>query len=222
MWSVDLGDSCARDYDTIGADTLVYDPPWELDLVPAGGFERYNSILAFTDARRLRDTVERLGAPTWSFVWDCVSSWFTRNRPLQRHKLCLWYGPIDRWDSDAFFAPRANPQRTTRNSRGKFVAGDARGVRLTDLYSAPITRLHGAGGHRHSKPIEWLEYLIACTGASSVYDPFCGSGAAIVAAQRRGVPAVGVDVDPASVCMARQALLSSAPAARAPAQMPLL
>lgn len=195
-----------------GCDTLVWDPPWDADILPVGGFERYDSVLAFGDGRRAGDVVTMLGAPTWMFVWDCVSSWYTRNRPLQRYKVCLWYGDVGRWDEDAFFLNKGNPTRKVRNTRGEHTAGDTRGVRMSDLYSHPITSLHsGANTHRHSKPIDWITYLIACTGSARVYDPCCGSGSTAVACKRIGIDCVCCDIDEQNVIESELAYRGNVP-----------
>lgn len=204
MLSIVTGDSVLTDYCADSdADTLIFDPPWNAMSMPAGGIERFASVLAFCDGRRAADVVGMFGPPTWVFVWDCSSSWWTPNRPLQRAKLCLWYGDLGRWCGDAFFLPKENPRRSTANTRGSYSAGDTRGTRMSDVYQRPIASLHAGSAHKHSKPIEWLEYLIACTGSAHVYDPFCGSGAAVAAAARRGVPAIGVEIDPGQAELAR-------------------
>jgi len=211
VWTIFTGDSLAEDYAGENRDTLIFDPPWDKMAIPAGGLERFASVLAFADGRRAGCVISLLGPPTWVFVWDCVSSWWTPGRPLKRHKLCFWYGDISRWQADAYFSAKRNVARLVRNPRGAHMAGDARGTRLSDLYASPITALHsGAHTHAHSKPVEWLQYLLRCTGATSVYDPFCGSGAAVWVARCAGIPAVGVEIDPAVADRAR-ALIERGP-----------
>lgn len=48
-------------------------------------------------------------------------------------------------------------------------------------------------GHPAPFPVELPRRCIAATGARSVLDPFCGSGSTLVAAQRLGVDAEGID-----------------------------
>ncbi len=222
MWSIVTGDSVADDYCPSDADTLFYDPPWDNMQVPAGGVDRVESVLAFCDGRRAADVVRMFGAPTWVFVWDCSSSWWTPNRPLQRGKLCPWCGDISRWNGDGFFMPKRNRHRVVRNTRGTHLAGDVRGTRISDVYQRPITALHMGGGHRHAKPIEWLEFLIACTGSRCIYDPFSGSGAGTIAALRRGVPCLGVEIDPSVAAASRIALAATQEPAALAEQLELL
>ena len=51
-----------------------------------------------------------------------------------------------------------------------------------------------------------LEQLKLYPGATRVLDPFCGRGTTIYAARLVGVPAVGVDVNPVAVAIARAKL----------------
>ena len=208
MWSVERGNSLQNDLCPEWADTLFFDPPWDNFAEPACGFDRFDSILAFTNAKRAGDMLRVLSPrhPSWVFIWDCVSSWYTRGQPLMRHKSCFWFGDLARWDHDGYFRPIDNPKRLVKNPRGSFIAGDSRGKRMSDLYAKPITEM---GRQRfesisHSKPIEWIQYLIACTGARGVFDPFAGSGASVLAAHEVGVPALGVEVDPEALAIAQR------------------
>lgn len=197
IWSVEVGDCTVIDRGK-DCDVMIWDPPWDASILPAGGFARYRSVVAMCDARRLGDTIRTVGRTdiAWQFVWDCCSSWYTRNRPLKRHKSAIWFGDLNDWREDAFFLPKNNPQRVVRNSRGMCLAGDERGTRMSDLYPSPITSLHANGlTHKHSKPIEWLEHILTGIGAERVYDPCAGSGATIVASMRHGIGGSAVDVN---------------------------
>jgi SAM-dependent methyltransferase len=56
-------------------------------------------------------------------------------------------------------------------------------------------------------PIDFpLEQLRLYPATSRVLDPFCGRGTTIYAARLAGVPAVGVDVNPVAVAIARAKL----------------
>ena len=50
-----------------------------------------------------------------------------------------------------------------------------------------------------------IEYLLDkhCTGGSTVLEPFCGSGTVLHEAARANMNAVGLDVNPAAVCLAK-------------------
>ena len=189
-----------RDVDWPAAGCLIYDPPW--DLVLDWSAPSCPSTLAFTDGGRAADVVRLYGAPTWVFVWDAVSSWWTPNRPLRRMKLAFWYGDLDTYNQEgAFYQPtssRDETPRTVSNTRGSYeYTPHPDGRRLSDLYSKPITQLHSAEEeHSHSKPIEWMTCLVANTSSGLVIDPFAGGGTSLEAAHRLGRKWVGAEIDP--------------------------
>jgi DNA modification methylase len=63
-------------------------------------------------------------------------------------------------------------------------------------------------GYPTQKPLALLERLVAASSnpGDVVLDAFCGSGTALVAAQRLGRRWIGMDVTPAAVAMARRRL----------------
>lgn len=178
------------------ATTLFYDPEW--DAAPPMAAPMH--VLAFTDGARLGDVVSQYGPPTWTFAWDCVTSWYTPNRPLRRMKLCLWYGPMADFDFDGAHYGDAGERRTVSNTRGSYeFEPDARGKHLSDVFSAPITKLHSEDEHSHSKPLDWVRLLIGCCTTGAVFDPFSGSGVAIMACEQLGRSCRAIEIDPAHV-----------------------
>lgn len=184
---------------------LVYDPPWDAPIVTNWTPPSAPSVLAFTDGARLSDVVSKFGAQmTWLFAWDCVSSWWTPNRPLRRMKLCAWYGSLDSYDQEgAFYTPRGGAAdegpRIVSNTRGSYeYTPHPEGRRLSDLYQHPITALHSDGEHPHEKPLDWMRCLIGNTSAGLVADPFAGSGASLIAADELGREWCGSEIDPAA------------------------
>ena len=174
--------------------TLFFDPPWDA----MKSAERRDNVLAFADGQRLHDVVNIFGAPNWLFVWDCVSSWYTPNRPLRRMKLCVFYGEIKNYNSDGSHYGDAGEQREVFNSRGSYTfKPDPRGKHLSDVFSQPITKLHADSEHSHSKPMDWIRMLLAnCTGGD-VYDPYAGSGTALMACEQLKRKCRAVEIDPA-------------------------
>lgn len=68
----------------------------------------------------------------------------------------------------------------------------------SDWHEARMPRANrdaDATGHPYQKPITALTWLIAMTRQSLIVDPFCGSGATLVAAKQLGRQAVGIDQD---------------------------
>lgn len=190
-------------YDAVGKitqHTLIFDPPWNI----ASEFEMIDSdnVLAFCDGYRAGDIVRMFGAPTWVFAWDCISSWYTPNRPLRRMKLCFWYGDISQYKQKGYlFGGPCGKPRIVTNSRGSYLFTPDSGKMLSDVFSHPITSLHSQGAHEHSKPLDWITALIGNTARDGdiVIDPFAGSGVTMQACRKLGINWLGAELDE---CMA--------------------
>jgi hypothetical protein len=188
------GDSTANI--EFGADcpTLFFDPPWDAGI----RMEKRQDTLAFCDGQRMADIIDMFGAPAWAFAWDCVTSWYTANRPLKRMKLCLWYGIVSRYDSDGAHYGDAGEIRNVTNTRGTYkFKPDERGKHLSDVFSKPITQLHSKDEHKHSKPVDWIRMLIGNCTTGDIFDPFCGSGTTLIAAEQLGRTCYGMEISPA-------------------------
>jgi len=178
---------------------LVFDPDWNIEQL---GVPDFKSALVFTDGRRAHESLERFGPPAWVFVWDCVTSWYTPNRPLQRHKLCFWYGSVDAYRFDGAHYGTAGESRQVQNTRGRYVFHpDPRGKHLADIFQYPLPRLHAGGLHSHQKPVDWMRLLLGNCTSGDVYDPFLGSGTTMVAAEQLGRICYGVEIEPKYVAV---------------------
>ena len=177
------------------AETLVFDPEW--DAMP-DAMAGYASTLAFCDGATLGAVVARYSSPAWVFVWDCVTSWYTPNRPLRRMKLCAWYGDITDYQFDGWHYGDAGEVRNVQNTRGEYTfRPDPRGKHLSDVYQEPITGLHADSIHNHSKPADWITLLIANCTTGIVHDPFLGSGTTLIACERLNRRCRAVEISPA-------------------------
>lgn len=174
---------------------LVYDPPW--DRIEEFDCSLSDNVIAFCDGRRAGDVVRAFGAPAWVFTWDCVSSWYTPGRPLQRSKYAFWYGDIRWFNPDGRRIP-GSPRRprVVSNPRSEYLFVPKPGRALSDLYSEPITKLH-TSGHRHGKPVEWVAGLIGCCARPGdiVIDPFAGGGSSLQAARLNRIGWLGAEID---------------------------
>lgn len=190
----------------------VIDPPWDAGLFDVG--REFANRLVFCDGFRAADAITAHGAPTWIFTWDCVSSWYTPNRPLRRAKYCLWYGDMSAYRFDgALFGSQSTKPRTVANSRGEYLFRPAPGRHLSDVFSCPITSLRRRQRFNHSKPIDWCKTLIAnCRGdADTLVDLFAGSGAFGYAAAAARMDYVAVEIDPSRADAIRRNSFSSTP-----------
>jgi hypothetical protein len=183
--------------------TLFYDPEWDEGQKPA--FRAFDDVLSFCDGSSFGYVIELFGAPTWVFAWDCVTSWYTPNRPLRRMKNCLWYGDVHNYQFDGWHYGDSGEERTVRNTRGEYVfKPDPRGKHLSDVFSQPITKLHAESEHSHSKPIDWVTLLIANCTRGDVFDPFLGSGTSLIACERLGRKCRAIEISPAFCAVAIQ------------------
>jgi hypothetical protein len=190
------------DYWQDECETLFYDPEWDDMRTPP----KYKHALVFTDGYRFADSINLFGAPSWVFVWDCISSWYTPNRPLRRAKHCLWYGTdLGNYNFNGAHYGDAGEVRTVFNTRGEYeFHPDPRGKHLSDVFSTPITQLHKNSEHNHSKPGDWVRMLIANCTAGDVFDPFCGSGESIIACENLSRQCRAIEISPGYCAVALQ------------------
>lgn len=181
-------------------DVVVYDPPWDASFDKNQFYNRGSQVLAFCDGATLGQVISYDKTCHWLFVWDCVSSWYTPNRPLRRGKFCLWMSDSSNisYNPDGAFYGDPNDAKTVSNSRGTYdYVPDPRGKHLSDVFSSPITRLHSDGSHKHEKPLDWIRMLIGnCSGSGNIFDPFLGSGTSLIAAEQLGRVCHGYEIDP--------------------------
>lgn len=186
---------------------LVFDPPWDA-AQPRVPVDAAN-VIAFCDGRRAGDVIGRYGAPAWVFVWDCVSCWYTAHRPLARMKLALWYGNVSAFNQEGAFydgGPERRPT-TIHNAWGDLeYRPDERGKHLADVYVEPISQAHAEKRHRHEKPNDWMRLLIGDCSSGFVFDPYCGSGASMVAAEQLKRPSAGIEIDPGAAAVTLERL----------------
>jgi site-specific DNA-methyltransferase (adenine-specific) len=187
------------------ADSMIFDPPWDIGAdVPVGAWE---NVIAFCDGGRMGDVIALFGSPAWTFAWDCVTSWYTPNRPLRRAKYALWYGDVDQFDFNGAHYGNVGAERDVQNTRGSYTfKPDPRGKHLSDVYQEPITQLHSNGAHEHEKPIDWMRMLIGDCLGETVYDPFLGSGTTIVACEQTGRIGYGMEIEPKYVAVTLERL----------------
>jgi hypothetical protein len=203
----DCADKAVEERVTSGekAHATIYDPPWDADPQPSA----FGDVIAFSDGGRIADVICRWGAPTWVFVWDCVTSWYTPHRPLKRMKLAAWYGDIERYNFDGAHYGLAGEAKTVSNTRGTYkYVPDPRGKHLSDLFQSALTREH-AEGASHAKPVDWVRLLIGCCTEGLVYDPFLGSGTTMIACEQLGRKCRGIEISPAYVAVILQRYLDA-------------
>lgn len=185
-----------------GPDLVLYDPPFEVAdawgwLCPAP------RAIVFCDYRTAARAISA-GAGyehCYHFVWDGVTSWYTPNRPLARHKSAFVFMREPKWDFDAaiYHDGKDRNAKTVSNTRGSsdYVPLGGGMVHLQTVFQMGNTRVDD-GGHAHAKPLEWVRALMLGCGVSPgavVLDQFAGSGSFTMAAPD-GVSVRSIEMDP--------------------------
>jgi len=193
-------------------DCCLFDPPYEkTELYEHIPNVRHGQKLAvfwdmFRFATAANAALTKGWAPLYELIWDCVTSWYTPNRPLARHKACGVFGDNPKWCFEKAIIRDGKERKagTVHNTRGdcKYVPLDG-AVHMRTVESFPTC--NEAGGHKHSKPEAWIKGMLLGMGARSVLDLFGGSGTGIVASEQIGARSFTMELDPGSVdvCVAR-------------------
>lgn len=199
--SIDAVDSlmCGADWDV-----CVFDPPYEIeslyvDAMPPA--RTGNKLLVMWDFKRFAVApAAALSAgwqPQYEFIWDCVQSWYTPNRPLQRHKAIGVFG------DDPFFNTETSiivdgkdrgPARTVRNTRGSSNYAPLDGAKhIATVEAFPNTQQRD--DHGHGKPVAWIEAIFNGVGGNIYLDLFGGSGSTLIACEKTGRHARLMELD---------------------------
>lgn len=177
-----------------GADLIVTDPPYGIawskgDNPKAGSYERA-PIIGDEDTTA-RDRMLAIVVDKPAIVFGSFYAPF----PANVKQVLVYAKPPDaglvgsttgyRRDAEPIFLVGDWPIRTVE--RSSVLRSSLRGLK-------EHTRL---SGHPHAKPIDLLMALITSAPGHTIADPFMGSGSTLVAANRLGRPAIGVEIDEA-------------------------
>lgn len=180
----------------------MYDPPFEVPEAWEILYPSSKSII-FSDYKTASRAISAgIGFKhCYQFVWDGVTSWYTPNRPLARHKSAFVFMNDPKWDFDAaiYHDGKDRKAKTVSNTRGESDYNPLAGgmVHLQTVFQMGNTKVDD-GGHSHSKPLEWVRSLMLGAGVKSgdvVLDQFAGSGSFTIAAPD-GVSVRSIELDP--------------------------
>ncbi len=150
-------------------------------------------------ARLLLD--ELLGAVHFvnHLVWAYGLGGSSPRRFARKHDDILFYAV----DPDRYFFEPPMVAATSNRMRGEL-------KKATDVLDIPAINNMAAErtGYPTQKPLALLELLVGacCPAGGTVLDPVCGSGTTLVAAARLGRSAIGCDLNPDAVAIARERL----------------
>lgn len=185
-------------------DVCVFDPPYEIENLYSDAMqmaENNKKLITFWDFKRFgiasKSAIDAGWLPLYELIWDNVTSWFTPNRPLARHKACGIFGDDPYWQFEKAII-RDGKIRTAKkvtNTRGDSDYKPLDGaVHLRTVESFPTTS--ESSGHSHSKPIKWIEAIFRGVGGSLFLDLFGGSGTTIIACEHIGAKSFTMEMNP--------------------------
>lgn len=156
----------------------------------------------------------------------------SQRNPLPSHQSIFFYTKTSDYEYHQLFddySPATNVdqilQRRRRDQHGKAVYardenggvvqdGHKKGVPISDVWDIPFLnpKAKERAGYPTQKPILLLERIIALVTSPGgfVFDPFCGSGTTLVAAELMGRNSLGVDISADAVGLAKQRLTEPA------------
>ncbi|NTX59544.1 site-specific DNA-methyltransferase [Myxococcus sp. CA051A] len=184
-------------------DCLLTDPPYGMafkgDGATAGSIRADG---AREGVRMLRQVLTAAG-PTLkpdvhAFVFCHWASWPDFTDALSAHLrskggLVWWKDRGGVGDCAASFAPNYEMVLHSTGAQRRALLGKRHGAVLSGIAPVPPRRRT----HPTEKPVELMAFLLArgCPAGGMVLDPFAGSGSTLVAAQRLGRRAVGVELE---------------------------
>jgi DNA modification methylase len=131
-------------------------------------------------------------------IWVYGLGGSSRRRFARKHDDILFYARSAEYHFDPPLVPA-----TSNRMKGQM-------KKATDIIEIPAINNMASErvGHPTQKPLALLELLIGacCPKDGLVLDPFCGSGTSLVAARRLGRRALGIDINPDAVNIARSRL----------------
>lgn len=161
-------------------DLVLTDPPYNVGLI----YGAHNDKMATTDyaawCRNWFSECHRVGAKVVVFpgqgnlgVWipekpSGVGCWYKPGNPSSSHLGWSEWEPWLYW--------------------GQRLGG-------SDVLRAPVNSQSGVGDHPCPKPLSLFTRLLQKTKATTVIDPFVGSGTTLKAAKSLGVRAVGIEIE---------------------------
>jgi len=188
--------------------TCVFDPPYEVESLYADAMPSPSAgskLCVFWDFKRFGIGASSAVNCGWEglyeFIWDNVTSWYTPNRPLARHKTCGVFGDDPKFNFDEAIVKdgKERKAKVVSNTRGKSNYKPLDGaVHLSTVFSLNKASMD-TGGHQHGKPIAWVEAIFNGVGGVRYLDLFGGSGSTIIACEKTRRECYTMELDTVNV-----------------------
>lgn len=179
--------------------TLISDPPYNVgyhyddcdDSMDEGEYFRFMATVFSKKAVLIHypEAMYRIAYAMNRFPERVVAWVYPSNTPRQ-HRSIAWFGckPDFRKDGQDYRNP-TDPRIAARIEAGKR-------ARLYDWWQINQVKNVSAEKTEHpcQIPVILMERIIKVSSPASVLDPFAGSGTTLLAAQRLGIPSVGIEM----------------------------
>lgn len=183
---------------SLSIDVIVFDPLYTKSIPVA---EQGKKLLLFWDFKRFaiasHAAISAGWTPQYEFIWDCVQTWYTPNRPLARHKAVGVFSDDPFFNMDAAIihdGKYRGPNRIVQNTRGHCHYMPLDGAKhLSTVESFPNTQQ--TDEHGHGKPIAWIEAIFRGIGGNLYLDLFGGSGTTLIACEKIGYQCLMMEID---------------------------
>ena len=186
-------------------DVCLIDPPYELESLYGKSIpdaQPGKKLIVMWDFKRFGiapcAAISAGWQPQYEFIWDCVQSWYTPNRPLQRHKAAGVFGDDPFFDTEKSIIKDGKDRgkkRTVSNTRGTSDYQPLDGAKhIATVEAFPNTMQKDE--HGHGKPMAWIEAIFNGVGGLVYLDLFGGSGATLIACEKSRRQCLMMELDP--------------------------
>jgi hypothetical protein len=183
-----------RDVESPADSAVLFDPPYDDRDLCAVRWPCPDALV-LTDERRLLAYAEGWPRFRCAMIWDPRANTYITGGPLMRARFCLWFGDSPYTMCGAHWGEPMHFERpiVRRGRWGQYAATPCgNGKHLSTVYEEP----RGRHMIRYEKPVTWLRLLIGSCTTAPIFDPFAGSGAALIACEQLGRASVHVEIDP--------------------------
>jgi len=177
------------------AECVVLDPPFDCwDSVKPW---RNRTKICFTNFQNRHHVEKLFGRPRFELVWFFKDGrWVSHSLPRITHESILIYGPT----GSAYVGPKTDSQKPQKKGFGcvgrdkldlrTYVPRERKMLNSVLEYPRNVRGALGCWG----KPIELIKDLLAWSGAQTIADPYCGSGAVCIAAMQLGLTVTASEI----------------------------
>lgn len=188
----------------VDVDVFVFDPPYEVERLYREAMpiqQDGKKLVVMWDFKRFalasHMAIQSGWEPQYEFIWDNVQSWYTPNRPLQRHKALGVFADDPFFDTSLAIIHdgKKREAKTVTNTRGESNYVPLNGAKhIATVEAFPNTQQNDS--HGHGKPLKWIAAIFAGIGGSVYFDMFGGSGATLIACESLSKTCLTMELDP--------------------------